>query len=157
MSNPDAKPPVETRFKKGNSAASGVNQYSKDPITGEPNTDEQKTRPAYNPGGKGGFEKGKSGNPGGLSKTHREFIDNMRSNVPQAIEALVAGLKDARQAKGCAEVILAYAYGKPKQITEISGPDGGPINLGAGISGLLVAAMKTEDEGFGASDESESE
>ncbi|MGI4814370.1 MAG: hypothetical protein ACRYGG_13725 [Janthinobacterium lividum] len=129
MSNPDAKPPVERQFKKGNSAASGVNQYSKDPITGEPNTDEQKTRPAYNPGGKGGFEKGKSGNPGGRSKAHTEFLNLLQENVPAAIKALVRGLDDPKQAKGCAEVILSYVLAKPKQSVEITGEDGGAIGF----------------------------
>lgn len=91
------------------------------------------------------FAKGQSGNPGGRSKAHAEFMAQMRQNAPAAIAALLAGLEDPRQAKGCAEVILAYAYGKPKQITEISGPDGGPIQLGVGVSGLLAAAMNTVD------------
>lgn len=85
---------------------------------------------AQPPAGKG-FQKGQSGNPGGRSKAYADFVRTMQEHAPTAIEKLILGLqdKDPKQVKFSVEMILAYAYGKPKQAIEVSGEEGGPIGF----------------------------
>jgi hypothetical protein len=68
------------------------------------------------------FKKGKSGNPGGRPKQPEDLRLSLRVLTPKAVETLGIILNDG-EAKGserirAAELILAYAWGKPTQIVQ---------------------------------------
>jgi len=78
---------------------------------------------------------GGSPNPSGRSKKLECLKSRCEQLSPAALETVESIMlstesKDADRLAAC-RVILEYAYGKPSQRTEITGPDGGPIALGA--------------------------
>lgn len=77
-----------------------------------------------NPTGKGGFNKGKSGNPGGRPKEVGEVKELARQHTVEAIETLVDimkhGDRDASRVSA-AEAILDRGWGKPSQAIEHDG------------------------------------
>jgi hypothetical protein len=77
------------------------------------------------------FKPGQSGNPGGRTKAHAEFVKLMQENAGKAVNRLVTGLAgaDLTDSRECAKIILAYAHGKPKQAVELTGEDGGLIGV----------------------------
>ena len=84
----------------------------------------------------GTFSKGQSGNPFGRPKEYRDFVDLARQmGSPKAFETLVRDMEsgDPRAEVQAAMGMLAYAWGKPKQAIEHSGPDGGPIQTAAAM------------------------
>jgi len=85
-----------------------------------------------NQDGKGGFQKGRSGNPGGRPKEIGEVRDLARQHTPQAIDALQAIMNEqqapASARVAAAEALLNRGWGRPTQM--IAGDeDAGPLQL----------------------------
>jgi hypothetical protein len=66
------------------------------------------------------FQKGQSGNPSGRPKKDREIEELARQHTPAAIAALVEALK-GKDRVAAANVLLAYAWGRPRQPIEHGG------------------------------------
>lgn len=89
-----------------------------------------------NPKGIGGFQKGQSGNPSGRPKKDREVERLARQALEGgklgniAFEALrdiiLASEKDSDRIKA-SELVMAYAYGKPRQQVDIDTPEDSPF------------------------------
>jgi hypothetical protein len=77
------------------------------------------------------FAKGKSGNPGGRIKIPDEFKNRAKSIVDKHVikywEKEV--VNEGPNAMKASELLVAYAYGKPSQAVELSGKEGGPIEV----------------------------
>lgn len=73
------------------------------------------------------WKPGQSGNPGGRPPTDHAFKELCRQKTPKALAALEKALGEPRERVAAAQVILAYAHGKPIQRNEHTGADGGPI------------------------------
>ena len=67
--------------------------------------------------GKGGFQRGQSGNPGGRPKLPADIREAFKAKAPQALEVLTRCLQsdDDRIAMMAAQAILDRGYGKPTQ------------------------------------------
>lgn len=81
---------------------------------------------ATNPTGKGGFQKGVSGNISGKPKGWSEFRALCRDRSEGAIERLseiVLNSRNEDMVIRAAEVLLAYGWGKP-QAAENAAPEG---------------------------------
>jgi len=78
------------------------------------------------------FEPGKSGNPNGRPKVAEEFRDNCRAFMAEGgwdkLKNIVDDPKNRDRFRAL-ELIMGYAYGKPKQGVELSGDDGGDITI----------------------------
>jgi hypothetical protein len=78
--------------------------------------------------GKGGFQKGRSGNPGGRPKEIGEVRDLARRQTAEALGALEAIMKDvaapASARVAASEAILNRGWGRPTQ------PIGGDAEVG---------------------------
>ena len=74
-----------------------------------------------NPTGKGGFQKGQSGNPGGRSKLPADIREAFKAKAPEALEVLTRCLQsdDDRIAMMAAQAILDRGYGKPTQSIDV--------------------------------------
>ena len=70
-----------------------------------------------NPTGKGGFQRGRSGNPGGRPKLPADIREAFKAKAPQALEVLTRCLQsdDDRIAMMAAQAILDRGYGRPTQ------------------------------------------
>ena len=70
-----------------------------------------------NPTGKGGFQRGQSGNPGGRPKLPADIRESFKAKAPEALEVLTRCLQsgDDRVAMMAAQAILDRGYGKPTQ------------------------------------------
>lgn len=81
-----------------------------------------------NPTGKGGFKKGRTGNPKGRPKEFADVKELARQYTKQAIDTLAEIMRDgdthAARAMA-ADKLLDRAWGKAPQA--ITGEDGGPI------------------------------
>jgi len=95
------------------------------------------------------FQPGKSGNPSGSQGGWGQF----RATLDRAIAQ-----DDAKRLRQCAETLLDLAAsgdlqaiamiadrldGKPRQQTEVSGPEGGPIYIKTGIDRILAEAAES--------------
>lgn len=84
------------------------------------------------------WKKGQSGNPRGRPRKNAEVErlcqealtnpDGSNFAVQQLRRIALEAELDRDRIKAI-ELLTAYAYGKPRQRTEVSGPDGGPIQL----------------------------
>ena len=70
-----------------------------------------------NPTGKGEFQRGRSGNPGGRPKLPADIREAFKAKAPQALEVLTRCLQsdDDRIAMMAAQAILDRGYGRPTQ------------------------------------------
>ena len=70
-----------------------------------------------NPTGKGGFQRGRSGNPGGRPKLPADIREAFKAKAPEALEVLTRYLQSAddRIAMMAAQAILDRGYGRPTQ------------------------------------------
>lgn len=93
------------------------------------------------------FPKGTTGNPGGRPKMSPELAEALRGRNMKSVEVLSKVQDDylrgshvddegrtheapkASEAIKASEVLLAYSVGKPRESVELTGEDGGPINV----------------------------
>lgn len=76
-----------------------------------------------------GFKKGESGNPGGRPKEEREVVELLRLHGEEYVRALLKLVRAKKPNVRAVEVAMDRAYGKAKQVVELGGRDGGPIQL----------------------------
>jgi Family of unknown function (DUF5681) len=77
-----------------------------------------------NPTGRGGFSKGKSGNPGGRPRSLASVMYEARRHTRPALATLVKLMKTAKSESvklGAAEAILSRGWGKPIQALQVDG------------------------------------
>jgi len=102
--------------------------------------------------GSGRFLPGQSGNPGGRPKEYRDFVELCREvGSPAAFAALIRelGCKDERARVTAALGILAYAWGRPRQAIELTGKDGGPVEVNdarARLAALLERRLEAMEK-----------
>jgi Family of unknown function (DUF5681) len=77
------------------------------------------------PKSSGSFAKGVSGNPGGRPKAALDVQALARAHTVEAINALVAALKDKPSRVAAASALLDRGWGKP--IQAVTGKDGAPL------------------------------
>jgi hypothetical protein len=79
------------------------------------------------------FVKGQSGNPGGRPKAvmpdGRTLSEAAREHSPAALQVLVEALKVPETAMAAAKEILDRGFGRPAQAVELTGEDGGPVQI----------------------------
>jgi hypothetical protein len=79
------------------------------------------------------FVKGQSGNPGGRPKAvmpdGRTLSEAAREHSPEALRVLVEALSNPDTALAAAKEILDRGFGRPAQALEITGEDGGPVQV----------------------------
>ena len=75
------------------------------------------------------FRPGVSGNPGGRPKALRDIRERAREYSEETVARLVAWVRsdNPRASVAACSLLLSYAWGKPPQSMEVSGPNGGPI------------------------------
>lgn len=85
------------------------------------------------------FKKGQSGNPGGLTKEQREIRQSVseklnarfeEGGVDRLVDAIVFGVE--RGDASCIKLACEYRWGKPSQ--ELTGPNGGPLQVEASVN-----------------------
>lgn len=107
----------------------------------------RKTKPAQNSGPERKMPKGRpfapgtSGNPGGRPREEREVVEALRLHGLELVEALLrASLAKKPNVKAIAEA-LNRAYGKAKQVVELTGANGGPLEID--LSKLTTEQVRT--------------
>lgn len=85
-----------------------------------------------NPTGKGGFKKGVSGNPGGRPKVLKEALAEERQYAPDVLRRIrIIALEepDPRAAVVAGREFLDRTVGKPTVAVQLTGAEGGPIEV----------------------------
>jgi hypothetical protein len=92
------------------------------------------------------------GRPAGSPNKSTGFIkDIAQRHGPDCIAEMVKLVKNPKVApsdkKACAELVLAYGYGKPTQRSEFSGPEGGAIPVSVEGADEALAKLIKEAKG----------
>ena len=97
------------------------------------------------------FKKGQSGNPGGRSKKQREIeqlaqeaLESGKGNKAVAGLLKIAQTASPKDRVAAWKVLLAYAYGTPRQRVEVTGENGAPI-----AGEIVVRFVKAKPDGAG--------
>lgn len=105
------------------------------------------SRRAPNPTGKGGFKKGKSGNPAGRPKVIGELRDLAREHTMPALQTLIdvaANKGEAGSARvSAANAILDRGYGKPSQEVQHTGKDGEELSMKFALADDILALLRS--------------
>ncbi len=74
------------------------------------------------------FKPGQSGNPGGVSKEKRAFLDRLKGEDADTVYEALMQLVRERNPQA---VLRAWEYvvGKPKELVEVTGKDGAPLSV----------------------------
>lgn len=94
------------------------------------------------------WKPGQSGNPGGRPKKSRELEELIREALTmpdgrnKAVERLLGIMAEGedKDSIAAAKLLKAYGYGNPRQQVEVTGEDGGPLEI-ATTRGLLASAV----------------
>src|SRR5262244_1780646 len=80
------------------------------------------------------FKKGQSGNPGGRPQKSEDLADHIRavtSGGRELVDRLLKTVESARKDSdrlAAIKILMQYAYGKPRQLTEVAG-EAGPVQI----------------------------
>lgn len=100
----------------------------------------------------GSFQKGdkRAGRPKGRENNAtievRELAQGLTTGNSEYIAKLKERLKTGKAAPAVETMLWAYAHGKPKDQVELSGPDGGPVQIQT-IARVIVKAGQASDAG----------
>jgi len=99
------------------------------------------SKPTGRAPGNPNWKPGVSGNPSGRPKGWAEIQALARVHAPHAVERLaeLVDSADEKVAVAAAQAILDRGYGKPRQALEVTGEDGGPLQIQAPD---LLAALR---------------
>ena len=94
------------------------------------------------------FKPGQSGNPGGRPISVKGYVDKRTRHGRSEIDTLYRISHDPKAGAAArisaANSLLDRLYGKPSQAVEVSGPDGGPVELRALVAHMAATLTETQ-------------